>query len=244
MTYAQERPVDLKKLIARLIRHAGWIVGTAVALAAVLPILEYLADYVAYRKDVLTGNWLTGTPHISLKYGAWGFLIGAAVVVFFLCLQYLLSGRVHSAAELARPEEGMPILGDLPGGTKKRLDVLADRLLYSGQLATPEAALEILTARLQVLCRNEELRELTVVGAFTPEQQELLKPVEEALGADGITLTWLGDLKDPAAVAQLDKRANVILAATAGKTRFRDVDGERECCAQQQATVRGFILFP
>ncbi len=180
----------------------------------------------------------------GVKYVILGGVLGAFMVVFIVCVAFLMSDKVASAKEL-KNRFGVKTLGVLVSGSKKKalgfVDGWLDKL-EGVDVTTPEAVrYEVIAANIRNYAKDA--KSLLVTGTVdkaaldtvAAKLKELLPGVEISCGEDMRVTAYT--------LEQISKHEGVVLVEKKGVSTYTGVSQELETIKNVGKTTVGYILI-
>lgn len=182
----------------------------------------------------------------GVKFGAIGFILGGFLMVFFICVAYLMSDKLMKLKDATR-RFGVKGLGEFAEAEpeKKRFlpgaDRLIDRLFGHGRRLTADETYQIVAANV----RNympEGAKKLLVTGSADGEKigqiaAYLSETIKEASFEASPALA-----QDPATLSKLSGCDAVVLVEERGRSTAEDVDAELTVLRNVEKPVVGMVL--
>lgn len=180
----------------------------------------------------------------GIKYFILGGVLGAFMVVFIVCVVFLMSDKVASAKEL-KNRFGIKTLGVLEPSSKKRAFDFVDKWLDKLEgvdVTTPEnVRYEVIAANIRNYAKDT--KNLLVTGTVdkavlenvTGKLKELLPESQIAYGEDMRVTAFTLD--------QLSKYEGVVLVEKKGVSTYTGVSQELETIKNVGKTTVGYILL-
>ena len=179
----------------------------------------------------------------GIKFAVLGGVLGVFMVVFVVCVFFLMSDKVYAAKEL-RNRYQLKILGKLPAAGKKKqgaVDRWLNRLEDRAEAENAEQEYGLIAANIRNY--GGELKSLLVIGTVT---DAVLSDLTKRLGQEllGIKIVLGGNvLEDAAALQKLPECDGVILAEQCGVSTYGRVELEIEKARDLQKQVVGCVVF-
>lgn len=179
----------------------------------------------------------------GIQYAVLGGVLGGFMVVFFVCVSFLMSDKLYSAKDL-RNRYRLKVLGTLPVIGKKQRDSVSAwfaRLEGRANPAAAESEYGLIAANVKNY--TDKLRNLLIVGTAA---DETIVSVSEKLGAllPGLHIVHGGNmLQETEALAKLAECDGVILVEQCGYTLNGNVAAELEKVTDLQKPVIGCVVF-
>ncbi len=186
---------------------------------------------------------LTSVYKDGAKYAVLGGVLGAFMVVFFVCVVFLMSDKLYSAKQL-KSNCGMRVLGALPIPAKKKKFVL-DRWFnrLEGRAVAGAEALEYSLISANILNYASEAKKLLIVGTAPKEAiAKVAGELGEAL--KGMEIVAEGNmLQDSELLRKLPECDGVVLVEQCGCSTYSGVKLEAEKIVDLQKKIVGCVVF-
>ena len=179
----------------------------------------------------------------GVKYAVLGGVLGGFVVVFFVCVSFLMSDKVYSAREL-KNRYRVKILGTLPIANKKILkgvDAWLNRLEGRAGGVNEDVEYALIAANIRNYADN--MKSLLVTGSTDPAT---VKHVAEKLAAElsGINVTAGGNmLQEVETLKKLPECDCVVLVEKCLDSKYSTVEQEIEKATDLQKKIVGCVVF-
>ena len=179
----------------------------------------------------------------GIKYAVLGGVLGGFVVVFCVCVAFLMSDKLYSAREL-KNRYRVKILGTLPIANKKFLggvDAWLNRLEGRAGGVNEDTEYALIAANIRNYAEN--MKSLLVTGSADPE---MIMHVAEKLTAElsGIHVTAGGNmLQDVETLKKLPKCDCVVLVEKCLESKYSTVELEIEKATDLQKNIVGCVVF-
>ena len=179
----------------------------------------------------------------AVKYGVIGGVLGAFVVVFFVCVVFVMSDKVYSSKEL-KTRFGIKILGSLPVTGKKKTgkaERLINRLEGREHKIGEAAEVELIAAN---ICNYAgEAKRLLVTGSISGEKiMHVAKLLEEKLEEMNV-ISGDNMLQNAETIRLLPECDSVVLVEEANVSTYAMVERELEKVMDLQKKIVGCIVF-
>lgn len=179
----------------------------------------------------------------TVKYGILGGVLGGFMVVFFICVCFLMSDKLYSPAEL-RIRYGAKLLGILPdakGKKKNFIDLWLDRLEGRAARGLSDNGYSLIAANIKSYAENAKT--LLVAGCAPSDtldeaarQLQSLLPDIQVIGGGNI-------LQDVDAIQKLAGCEGVALVEQCGLTTYQSVELELEKVRDLGKEIVGFVVY-
>lgn len=183
------------------------------------------------------------TVKSGVKYAVLGGVLGAFVVVFFVCVAFLMSDKVYSAREL-RNRYRVKILGTLPAvGDRKLFFVDAWLRKMEGRAYGKDASVEYGLIAANVCNYAANVRNILVIGTAGDGQiQAVAESLAGRLGEMNVTVGG-NVLRDAQSLRKLPECDGVVLVEQCAASTYADVALELERARDLQKAVIGCVVF-
>lgn len=179
----------------------------------------------------------------GIKYGILGFVLGAFMAVFFICVAFLMSDRLSSEKELKK-RFGLKILGVFAQKRKKfafsGIDNWLDRLEGKNNMME-ERVYEVMAVNVENY--KEDSSKLMLTGTVEDAAlQDIAGKLRPML--NGIELQVASDMNEsPATLKQLPECDGVILVEERGSSKITGIEQEIEVIKNLKKKIVGCIVF-
>lgn len=179
----------------------------------------------------------------GIKYAILGGVLGGFVVVFFVCVAFLLSDKVYSARELKNRYK-IKILGTMPIKNRKvfgKIDAWLNRLEGRANSVDEEAEYALIAANIRNYAEN--MKSILVTGSV---DAAVLQTVADKLSSDldGVDMVVGGNmLQDVETIKKLPECDGVVLVEQCMSTKYSTVELEIERTTDLQKSVVGCVVF-
>lgn len=179
----------------------------------------------------------------AIKYGLIGGVLGAFIVVFFVCVSFVMSDRVYSAKEL-KYRFKVKILGSLPVADSKKtnkIDAWLNRMEGRGQNKDTNIEYSLITANISNYAGNSQ--SLLVIGGA---REELINHVTSELTGRlaGVKVVCGGDLlSDAEGLKKLPGCDGVVLVEQCKESLYSNVELEIEKIHDMDKKIIGCVVF-
>lgn len=179
----------------------------------------------------------------GIKYAILGGVLGGFVVVFFVCVAFLLSDKVYSARELKNRYK-IKILGTMPIKNRKvfgKIDAWLNRLEGRASSVDEEAEYALIAANIRNYAEN--MKSILVTGSV---DAAVLQTVADKLSSDldGVDMVVGGNmLQDVETIKKLPECDGVVLVEQCMSTKYSTVELEIERTTDLQKSVVGCVVF-
>lgn len=179
----------------------------------------------------------------GVKYAVLGGVLGAFMVVFFVCVIFLMSDKLYSAKEL-KSRYRVKILGTLPVSSKKQFVVDAWLRKMEGRAGSgKDASVEygLIAANISNYAGN--VKSLMVAGTADMKLiSQVVSGLESRLA--GVKIITGGNvLRDEQALRQLPECDGVVLVEQCRRSLYSDVALEIEKAKDLEKAVVGCVVF-
>ncbi len=191
------------------------------------------------KPDVSSSSAVSGV----IKYAVLGGVLGAFIVVFFVCVAFLMSDKLYSAKQL-KNYCNVKIIGTLPlpgRDGKGAINRWLKRIEGRPGPGTEETSYGLIAAN--VSNYSEEIKTVIVAGAAAAER---LREVAERLRRTLPKLTIIAEgdlLHDPEVLKLLPECDGVILVEECGRSAYGDVRLELEKIRDLKKRLIGCVVF-
>lgn len=183
----------------------------------------------------------------AIKYAVLGGVLGAFMVVFFLCVAFLMSDKLVSEKELKR-RYGIMVLGVFSKHNKKRAFAFIDRWLdklegTSAREMEDSRTFEVVAANAINYIEQDSIRDVILVGTV---ENEKLEQVHTGLAAmlGSVELTVGGNLgKDASAIKKAASCDAVVIVEQRGNSMFSGIEQELDLVRSLGKKVIGCIVL-
>ena len=181
----------------------------------------------------------------SIKYAFLGGVLGVFMVVFFICVVFLMSDKLVNEKELKR-RYGIMVLGVFRRQEKKRLFSFVDRLVDRMEGTAERELADAQT--FEVAAANagnyiEDSRNVLLVGTVA---DQAIKMVQDGLAPllNGVTLSVGGNLgRDAQAIKKAASCDAVIVVEKRNKSGFGEIEQELDVIRSLGKKVIGCIVL-
>ena len=180
----------------------------------------------------------------TVKYGVLGGVLGAFVVVFFVCVAFLMSDKLVNEKELKR-RYGLVVLGVF-ARKEKGVFAFVDRWLSrlessAGQDMSETQIFEVAAAN--ALNHMDGVREVLLIGTAKPEALEAVKSGLSGL-LEGANLTVGGDInKEAQAIKKAAACDAVIVVEQRNHSLFGGIEQELDVVQNLDKKILGCMIF-
>jgi len=179
----------------------------------------------------------------GIKFAVIGGVLGGFVVVFFVCVAFVMSDKVYSAKEL-KNRYRVKILGIMPVQKKKKAGKIDTWLHHlEGRVTDVDENVEYALIAANIRNYAENMSTVLVTGNV---DGALLNTVAEKLEADlkGIrVLAGRNMLQDVDTIKKLPECDGVVLVEQCMSTKYSEVELEIERITDIQKSVIGCVVF-
>lgn len=179
----------------------------------------------------------------GIKYAILGGVLGGFMVVFFVCVAFLMSDKVYSARELKNRYK-IKILGTMPIKNRKvfgKIDAWLNRLEGRASSVDEEAEYALIAANIRNYAEN--MKSILVTGSV---DAAVLQTVADKLSSDldGVDMVVGGNmLQDVETIKKLPECDGVVLVEQCMSTKYSTVELEIERTTDLQKSVVGCVVF-
>lgn len=183
----------------------------------------------------------TATIKSGVKYGVLGGVLGGFMMVFFICVIFVMSDKVYSAKELRR-RSGLKVLGVFPGMGKKKgaIDRFISRMEGIVLNGSEEEEAALIAANISNYAN--EVKKLLVTGTIAEEKiagiTRLLK--DKLTGMEVVSGPNM--LKNVETLKRLPACDGVVLVEQAGVSTYGMLGQEMEKVQDLQKELIGCIV--
>ncbi len=180
----------------------------------------------------------------AIKYGVLGGVLGAFVVVFFVCVAFLMSDKLVNEKELRRRYQ-IAVLGVF-GRKEKGVFAFVNRWLNKLENSAAEEMSESQVyevAAANALNYMDGERELLLIGTV---DSVMLEKVQQGLTGllEGVVLSVGGDLsRDAQAIRRVSACDGVIIVEARNSSGFSAIEKELEVVRSLNKKIVGCIIF-
>lgn len=182
----------------------------------------------------------------GIKYFILGGVLGGFMMVFFVCVGFLMSDKLNSEKEL-RKRFGVRILGVFDAKGKKKPFAFVDKWLdklegKAGQEIAEDTVYAVAAANIENYVG--EAKNLLITSSLNDEGlQEVLEKLSAKLGSKGIRLSAAsGVIRNPETIKLAAQCDGVVLVEKKGTSTFAELERELDAFAQLDKTVIGCIV--
>lgn len=179
----------------------------------------------------------------ALKYGVLGGVLGGFLIVFFICVCFLLSDKLYSPKDL-RNRFGAKILGTLPISDKSKkgmIDLWLNRLEGRSNGNSVENEYEVITANIQNYTDN--IKTLLVSGCAASESIVQVADYLKANLPNVQVITGGNILQNVNAIQKLSECDSVVLVEQCNCSSYHSIELELEKVYDLKKEVIGFVVF-
>ncbi len=178
----------------------------------------------------------------GIKYAVLGCVLGAFLVVFVVCVIFLMSDKLYSAKEL-KNRYRVKILGKLPASAKKLSAVDARLRKLEGRAGNTDTSAEYGLIAANISNYAGDVKSLMVLGTADPKLlSQVVSGLESRLA--GVKVMAGGNvLRDEQSLRQLPECDGVVLVEQCGSSAYSDVALEIEKAKDLQKNVVGCVVF-
>lgn len=178
----------------------------------------------------------------GIKYGVIGGVLGAFMIVFFVCVGFVMSDKVYSAKEL-KYRFKVKILGTLSAGETKMGKIDAWLRQLEGRVCNANMDHELGLISANICNHTNGMHSLLVMGTA---QEELVNKITSELAGrlSEIKVIFGGDiLHNEEGLKRLPECDGIILVEQCGDSLYSEVELEIERASDLQKPVVGCIVF-
>lgn len=180
-------------------------------------------------------------PSFSIKYAIVGALLGAVLIIFYICLVTILGGRIQTEKEIGQ-RLGLVHLGNVFITKSTLLNKMLLQLLYGKKVDELDAETKVLVSRISMYLADKNAKRIAFVGTTDDLFSKEIEIVTELLKNVGVESIVSGDvLSDFKAMNSLTEVEYIILVETIGKSKIKKVYEEAAICMSVKAEVLGYI---
>lgn len=179
----------------------------------------------------------------GIKYGVLGGVLGGFMMVFFICVVFVMSDKVYSAKELKR-RSGLKVLGTFPATGKKKMGVI-DRFISRMEGLANDVSEEEEAALVAANISNyaNEVKELLVTGTIPEEKiAEITRRLTDKLPGMKV-FSSPNMLKNVETLKVLPSCDGVVLIEQAGLSTYGMLGQEMEKVQDLQKELIGCIII-
>lgn len=179
----------------------------------------------------------------GIKYAVLGGVLGGFMVVFFVCVAFLMSDKVYSVRELKNRYK-LKILGTMPVKNRRvfgKIDAWLNRLEGRAGNVDEDAEYALIAANIRNYA--ESMKSILVTGSV---DTAVLETVAGRLAADlaGVKVLVGGNmLQDVETIKKLPECDGVVLVEQCMNTKYSTVELEIERTTDLQKNVVGCVVF-
>lgn len=178
-----------------------------------------------------------------IKYFLIGAVLGMVISIAFICIEYILNGKVKTNVDLNQRLEIFDF-GNLSKFRNKKIDVLADKFCYGNRLQKTFEDKTVLVSNIISVCKNNNIDNIFLIGNLNSENKDLINELVSELEKKGVNASFEGDiLSDHLATDKIEKFDNVILIEVLRKSRYEDVIREINICDKIKCNMLGYITI-
>lgn len=213
--------------------------------------LQTLRDTLTQKEEALNefprpsaaSSTGSGAVKAMIKYGVLGFVLGGFIIVFFICVWFLMSDRLYSSKEL-RTRFQVKLLGTLPAAGKSkqnRIDTWLDRLEGRAVQASADSEYQLIAANIKN--HTENIKTILVAGCASNESiTQVASYLKEHLPA--LQIIAGGNLLQSAdAILKLPECDGIVLIEQCGVSAYQAIELELEKISDLKKEILGFVVF-
>lgn len=183
----------------------------------------------------------------SVKYAILGGVLGAFMVVFFLCVGFLMSDKLVNEKELKR-RYGIMVLGVFSRQNKKRAFGFIDRWLdkiegIASREMEDEKTFDVAAANAMNYMEQDSVKDVLLVGTVESDKLEKIRAgLSAVLGSTALSVG--GNLgKDAQAIKKAASCDAVIIVEQRGRSMFGGIEQELDLVRSLDKKVIGCIVL-
>lgn len=184
----------------------------------------------------------TATLKSGIKYGVLGGVLGGFMIVFFVCVVFVMSDKVYSSKELRR-RSNVKVLGVFPVSGKRAgaVDRLLNRLEGKVFAGTEEDEAALIAANISNYAG--EIKKILVTGTIAEDRiAHVARLLADRLSGIEV-VSGQNMLKDVETIKVLPSCGGVVLVEQAGLTTYSMMGQEMEKVVDLQKEIVGCIVF-
>lgn len=184
----------------------------------------------------------TATIKSGIKYGILGGVLGGFMIVFFVCVVFVMSDKVYSSKELRR-RSNVKVLGVFPVSGKKAgaVDRLLNRLEGKVFAVTEEDEAALIAANISNYAGG--IKKILVTGTIAEDRvTHVARLLSDRLSGIEI-VSGQNMLKNVETIKMLPSCGGVVLVEQAGLTTYSMMGQEMEKVVDLQKEIIGCIVF-
>lgn len=187
-------------------------------------------DKAATDEESDTAGETVATPGISKKAVLAGFVAGFFLVLVCITVGYILSGKLHTVAEL-RDYYNLTVYGEFEAEESKKG-------------SSKEKQIKEVVAAVALSCKQKEIESIVLAGTCLDENADDLQKIVAGLKEKGIVARVVpGFICDGDALETCVQIKNVILAEQRGKSKYKDIEAEIVRAETYQVNILGVIAI-
>lgn len=182
----------------------------------------------------------------GIKYFILGGVLGGFMMVFFICVGFLMSDKLNSEKEL-RKRFGIRILGVFEPKGKKKPFAFVDKWLdklegKAGQEIAEDTVYAVAAANIENYVGDA--KNLLVTSSLNDETlNEVMEKLSAKLGSKGIHLSAASSvIRNPETIKLAAQCDGVVLVEKKGTSTFAELERELDAFAQLDKTVIGCVV--
>lgn len=182
----------------------------------------------------------------GIKYFILGGVLGGFMMVFFICVGFLMSDKLNSEKEL-RKRFGIRILGVFESKGKKKPFAFVDKWLdklegKAGQEIAEDTVYAVAAANIENYVGDA--KNLLVTSSLNDETlNEVMEKLSAKLGSKGIHLSAASSvIRNPETIKLAAQCDGVVLVEKKGTSTFAELERELDAFAQLDKTVIGCVV--
>lgn len=180
---------------------------------------------------------------LSIKYFVLGAILGIGGAIALIMANYVLSDTLKTP-QMIKEIYGVRHLGKVSIKPQNLFKGLAAKIFYHEKKVSQEEEIQLLVSKIQVLCENENIQKVALVGDSTIQADQVLDNVVQNLKKNGIECTILNEIcRDFVGFREVNKIKNVILMEMLRKTKYSSIDEVVSLCKENEITMLGYFVF-
>lgn len=176
----------------------------------------------------------------AIKYSVLGAVLGAFMIIFIVCVFFVMSDKLYSSKEL-RNRFRVKVLGELSQGKKAgKIDALIDRLEGKAASNTADVEYEVIAANIKNY--TDGIKTLLVSGTAAPDF--IVQVVKQLAGhLPGMQIVAGGNiLQDAETIRKLSQCDGVVLVEQCGLSTYQAIGWELEKICDLKKEIIGTII--
>lgn len=198
-------------------------------------------EFAKLAEPVKGGAGMAAVMKPAVKFALVGGVAGAFVIVFGVCVIFLMSDKVYSSKDL-KNRYGMKVLGALPGKTCK---CPADQLLNKLEGRVFEENEAVRNALIAQNVRNTmgDAKKLLVLGSADASEIEVVANAMKVELPEIEVVSGGNMLRDVGTLKKLPECDGVVLVETCGVSSYGDIELELEKVKDLGKSVVGCVVI-